>query len=108
MNFKWLNLGRMKKFKVLLNGQNFLVWTDGHLRAVEFFATRYVEALDANEAELRAVDMLRDDPELIELTQNDPNDPPMIYLESIQEVEEMCTVSGYTFYSSEEDSSVPE
>jgi hypothetical protein len=96
----------MPGFRVLINGRNFLLNFDGEARRVGFYATRFVEAATADEAESAAVELLRGDELLREGTLNEQTDTPMIYVEEIVEVsgwkkdEEVNT--GFSFYTESE------
>jgi hypothetical protein len=52
----------MKKYKVFVHGQNFLLNLDGKAEKVGFYTTRFVEANDDNEAEENAISTLRERP----------------------------------------------
>ena len=75
----------MKKYKVLVEGVNFLIAVDREIRKYGFFTTRFVEAWNKNEAEARVIDMLR--AELKTVVQNEKSDSPIIFVEEIQELE---------------------
>jgi len=95
---------RVKKFRVLLHGENFLFTTeDGRPQVHGFYTTRWVEAENAEAAELAAVELVRSDPGLVEATVNPRDDSPMIYLADLRELADFDGVSppgaGYTFYT---------
>jgi hypothetical protein len=75
----------MKKYKVLVEGVNFLIEMDSEIRKYGFFTTRFVEAWDQDEAEARVIEMLR--VELKTLVQNAKSDSPMIFVEEMEELE---------------------
>lgn len=96
----------MKKFRVFIRGENFLINLDGVEQKLGFYTTRYVEAHDEEAAEYLVMDMLRDDPKLAKGVLNDKADSPMMYAE---EVEELASFegrpfpgTGFAFYSEEE------
>ena len=66
----------MPKFKVFVNGRNYWVNLDGERRRFGFYTTRFVEAASPEEAEERAVQLLREDAELTAAILNDASDPP--------------------------------
>jgi hypothetical protein len=70
---------------VILNGRNFWLLIDGSRKRVGFFATRCVEAPDAERAELAAVELVHSDPELRGIL-NEARDPPMVHLDQIREL----------------------
>ena len=97
----------MNHYQISLNGENFWFEKEGKPSRLGFYTTRYVIAENESEAENKAVQMLRDDPQLKNVL-NDKSDPPMIYCESIDVINafELSTVvnQGYVFYPGETDS----
>ena len=77
----------MPAYRVMINGQNFLVERDGRVAKHGFFTTRIVEASDPVAAEHAAVPMIRETQRLRDLVRNDPGDPPVIDVTSIVELE---------------------
>ena len=96
----------MGKFKVLINGANFLLDLEGREQKVGFYATRFVEAATADEAESAAVELLRADEWLKNSTLNEKTDSPMLYVEEIIEVsrrkKDEDVNTGFTFYTESE------
>ena len=93
----------------MLHGKGFLLDIDGEEKHHGFVTTRWVRAVDEKRAEFAAVDLIKEDKKLIDLTINanaeEPN--PMIYLEEIMEVSWLTYIckkpgAGYSFYSNEE------
>jgi len=86
----------------MLEGKNFLLNIEGATRKYGFYTTRYVEANDPEDAELKAVQLIRDDSQFSDTVKNEQSDPPMIYLDSLDEVTSFERVklpgAGYTFY----------
>lgn len=80
-----------------MEGANFLITFDDEPAKLGFFATRYVEARDAREAETKAMEMLR--VELADFVQNDLADSPVMFLEDIAEVDSLidCPTSNTGF-----------
>ena len=76
----------MKKFRVFVRGENFFWESEGAVKRFGFYTTRFVEAADENEAELRAVDTLRQDEKLRGNVLNDKSDLPMLFVEEIEEI----------------------
>jgi hypothetical protein len=77
----------MSKYRVLIKGENFLLNSDGQLQKLGFYVTRVVDARNPDEAELAAVNLLREDSQLKGNVLNEGDDPPMLYAEEIEEVE---------------------
>lgn len=77
----------MPKYRVLVDARNYLVEMGGIEGKYGFFTSRFVEANDPVAAESAAVQMLRDDAELRGLVRNSPDDPPMIHVEKITELD---------------------
>ena len=90
----------MNKYKVTVEGINFLIGVDDEIRKYGFFTTRFVEAWDADEAEAKVMDMLR--VELKELVQNEKSDSPMMFVEEIEELKTfgkfLVPGTGFTWY----------
>jgi len=76
----------MPKYKVLINGANFLIDMDDRIAKFGFFTTRFVEATDADAAENTAVRMIREAQRLRDLVRNAPDDPPVMYVTGITEM----------------------
>lgn len=91
-----------KKYRVLINGQNFLLSSEGKTRKAGFHTTRFVEAQDDDEAEIVAISSIKSDARLTEIVQNKPGDSPTLYVEEIEEVKELGAQTGYAFYDEEE------
>ena len=94
----------MKKYKVVIEGDNFEILLDGKVGKYGFFATRFVESKDSKEAETLAMKLIRDELESIVL--NDSSDPPVIYIEDNYEIDNfgdnLVPGSGFTWFRSEE------
>lgn len=75
---------------------------EGKLRKHGFYTTRFVEASNPEEAELKAINLVKNDSHLKDAVQNDKSDSPMIFLEALYELESfeetIMPGSGYTFY----------
>lgn len=76
----------MPAYRVMIDGQNFLVEMDGRVAKYGFFTTRIVESPDPVAAEHDAVQMIRQTQRLRDLVRNDPGDPPVMDVTSIVEV----------------------
>jgi len=96
----------MKKYKVVIEGNNFEILLDGKVGKHGFFTTRFVESKDSKEAETLAMNLIRDEFESLVL--NDRSDPPMMYVEENYEIDDfgdnLVPGSGFTWFKSEETS----
>ena len=61
----------MKKFRVFVRGENFLINLDDVKQKVGFYTTRFIEAQNEEAAEYAVMDMLREDPKLAKGVLND-------------------------------------
>ena len=90
----------MKKYSVLIHGENFLIRLDGKIKRLGFYTTRYVEAEDTKLAEFKAVEFIQND--LDQIVLNSHENPPMLYAEDIKELKSFEGISppgtGYSFY----------
>jgi hypothetical protein len=88
----------MKKFKVVVRGENFLMNVDSVEKRMGFYTTRFVEAENEEAAEYAVMDILRDDLEPL----NDKSDSPMMYAEKVEELDSFAGFpvpgAGFTFY----------
>jgi len=92
-----------KKFKVLVRGKNYLIRKAGSSpRKLGFYTTAFVEAANAEQAEAVAVELLRNDSKLRNVSENKASDPPRIKIESIEEIQSFdgCNLPrmGLAFY----------
>ena len=76
----------MKKYKVLLNGQNYLLDFDGELRKFGFHTTRFVKASNQKEAETKAIALIHRDPTLVQNVLNGSKDPTTIKVDGAKSV----------------------
>jgi hypothetical protein len=97
----------MKKYRVMLEGRNFLVEMDGKIGRFGFYQIFFLEAASPAEAEAAAVRKVRGSPDLRAAARNAKNDPPMMYLEEIEEVPEFAKdtrpETGRGWYSEDEE-----
>ena len=98
----------MKKYRVFINGQNFLLALDGKApQRNAFYTTRYVEVNTSEKAESIAIKLIKDDKDLTKIVLNEQNNPPMLFAEEIKELESFEGIdvpgAGYTFYVEDED-----
>ena len=92
----------MHKYRVTINGRNYLMNWEGERKRIGFFKTFYLEADDPQAAESLAVGKIIADPKWEGNILNDEADPPMMYLDSLAEVESFDDAAspetGYIFY----------
>jgi hypothetical protein len=97
----------MKKFRVLLEGRNLLINSQEGLKKMGFYTTRFIEAGSPKQAENLSVELIKNDSKLKKSILNDQADPPMIYVDSLDELtsfgDNAVPGSGYTFYLEEEE-----
>ena len=98
----------MKRFKVKLHGENFLLNLDGELKKYGFYATRFVKAENPQAAEKNAIILTHQNPNLRNSVLNENSDRPEINLEEIKEVSFLKffaekSTTGFTFYPEDEE-----
>src|SRR5712691_11968950 len=95
----------MKKYKVLIRGENFLMNLDGEDHRLGFYTRAFVEGQDKEEAEQRAISLLRDDQEFRRSVLNEQSDSPMMFADEIHELESFEGLNlprtGFAFFSEE-------
>jgi hypothetical protein len=91
----------MKKYSVMLEGRDFLLEIGGSVKKYGFFTTRYVEAENPEEAEMKAVQLVRTDQSLQQAVRNEGSSPA-IHLSSFLELRSFDGVRppgrGYSFF----------
>lgn len=98
----------MNKYYVKLNGRNFIYESDKNgQEKLGFLIIRYVEAENPEEAEMKAVSMVRKIERLKFGLLNTKDNPPMIYLEDLAELESFDGINnlepGIIFYNEDKD-----
>ena len=95
----------MKKYRVFVRGENFIVRGDEQNQKLGFYTTVFVEALDEQGAEFKAMQLLRTDPKLVNITLNSKSNPPMMYMEEIEELETFAGLhlprTGFAFFTAD-------
>jgi hypothetical protein len=86
----------MKRYKVKLHGENFLLNLDGDLKKYGFYATKFLKAESPQEAEKNAIIL------------NKNTDRPTINMEEIEEVNFLKffakkSTTDFTFYPEDEE-----
>ena len=114
----WRLSSRMKKssrksswryFRVVVNGRNFqLTWAEAEnerptIKRTGFYTTVHVRARSQREAESRAMKLLRADQALRKSVRNPASDPPLMFLEELEELSSFkgrrLPRTGFAFYS---------
>ena len=75
----------MQKYRVMIRGQNLLREVDGIRQRYGFFTNVFVEAFTPDDAESRAIDILRQDAHLGAL--NASGDPVRLSADEVHEIE---------------------
>jgi hypothetical protein len=92
----------MPIFRIEINGQNFLIDSEGQVAKHGFFTMRYVEAYDASVAENEAIEMIRKSQRLRDLVRNRSDDPPVMDVTEIVELESLDDIEhrepGFIWY----------
>jgi hypothetical protein len=94
----------MKNYMVRVCGRNFrMLWQDGKKRErprlTGFITTRFVRARDAEDAEFRAMDLIRSDKTLGASVRNPASDPPVMFAEEVVQVRSFKSPGGgYIFF----------
>lgn len=93
----------MKKYRILVEGANFLITVDDETSKHGFFTTRFVEARTEEEAEHETIEMLR--VELADVVQNDQADSPVMFIDEIVELDSfgdfLVPGGGFTWFPDE-------
>ncbi|HEX9777953.1 MAG TPA: hypothetical protein VGA63_07375 [Geopsychrobacteraceae bacterium] len=76
----------MKRYKIQLKGENFLLNFTGEPRKFGFHATRFLKAESPQDAEKKAIIMLRQTPELRNTVTSEQTGQPSITLTAIREI----------------------
>ena len=53
----------MPFYRILLRGENFVIWNEEGWELVGFYANRWVQAPNPNSAEMRVIEQMRKDPQ---------------------------------------------
>ena len=90
----------MNKYRVFVEGKNFIVKIENKIDRYGFFTTRFIEAKHAQDAEKISLDLIRD--ELKDVVLNEKPDPPMLYINEIDELESfgdhLVPGKGFTWF----------
>lgn len=77
----------LKKYQVMVHGQNFLLQLEGERKKMGFYTWIFLEATDPESADNAAASFLRADAKLRGNVLNEPGDPPYMTSERIEEVD---------------------
>jgi hypothetical protein len=92
----------MKKYRLLMKGRNFLINADGKQEKHGFHQNIFIDADSPRQAELSAASTIWHDEELQKAILNPEDDPPVIQLDTIWELDILDDVSqvetGRTFF----------
>jgi hypothetical protein len=95
----------MKKYKVLVRGENFLINLEGEDQKCGFYTTAFVEGKGEEQAEQRAMALLRNDKEFRRSVLNEQSDAPMMFVDEIDEVQSFEGLNlprtGFSFFPEE-------
>jgi len=88
------------KYQVLLRGENFELDWEGELKNLGFFTTRWVKATSAEEAEFKAIQLIKDDKWLQSVIAKESVYSPMIYMEQVSKASwwKRQGGKGFTFW----------
>jgi hypothetical protein len=98
----------MNQYKVLVNGQNFLFNFNGEVQKIGFYTTRVVKADSFEDAEQKAIELIKNEETLKGNTLNHKTDSPMIYIDEIGMIEtdnELLKDTGFSCYVEEDEDS---
>ena len=96
----------MKLFRCFIRGENFPFQVDGKPELLGFHTARFVRAETPEEAELIALEMLRENPTLNSIEPSKRTAETMVYFESIEEIDSLPEGitepgTGFAFYPME-------
>ena len=95
-----------RKYRTFVHGVNFRLrdQPDGGTEPVGFYVTAFVAAESPEHAESTVIELLRDEPKLRDNALNPPDDPPRLFVEEIEEIDEfppdtVRPFTGFAFYN---------
>ncbi len=84
----------MATYRCLVRGENFARRNHAGRELVGFYTTRWVEAVNPEEAEYLTVARLRKEPDFQQPEGYAPNAPAKVFIEEIEPVDALPTVQG--------------
>lgn len=75
----------MTSYKIIINGTNFVLHIQGTTQRMGFYATRFVEAGNAQEAQEAAMHLVMNDDKLRQAIRNEPNNQPQLHVDEVIE-----------------------
>lgn len=82
-------INEMKVFRVLVLGEHFKMNVSGEQCWMGFYSTRFIKAANPHEARSSAIAAVRLDTKLDGLALNGVDDPPLLFVDEIEEVSEL-------------------
>ena len=86
----------MKKYRVLVRGENFIMRSEESMKRFGFYTTRFIEARHKEEAEQHAIKALQQDERLQNGVLNDRSDPPRLVTEEVGEISSFDGIENLT------------
>jgi hypothetical protein len=97
----------MKDFKVVINGQNFLIQQQDQVILSGFYAPRFVNANTSEEAQEQAMHLVINSPSLRNVICNTKENPPKLLVDEILETpiseEDKANNHLFMFYAEDDD-----
>ncbi len=97
----------MNAYEIRVNGRNVLIESDDRLEKYGFFTNIYLRAGNEDEAEYKAMDILRANTKLRSAVRNEKSDPPTMHVDEISEISNYDEIEpkeqGLIWYREEED-----
>lgn len=94
----------MKVFRGLVLGEHIKMDVSGNQCWMGFYSTRFIKAANPHEASTSAIAAVRLDTKLDGLVLNDVDDPPLLFVDEIEEVSELAVPEvepGFVFFKDE-------
>lgn len=79
----------MQGFKVVLNGKNFHIKMQENTKVLGFYAIRFIEAEQSEDAQKKAMELVMNDKKLLESMRNPPKNSPEIHVDEVVQ----CTIT---------------
>jgi hypothetical protein len=83
----------MNKYRVMIHGENLLADVEGIRQLLGFYTHVFIEGFSRADAESRALELLREDAKLRDMSLNRQDDPLRL---SVEEAEELDSFDGFT------------